>query len=204
MNYTKSKNTYFSKPKDNPKDLIEVENSGKNHWNYGKHWSEEIKQRMRLKELGKKKNISNEVRKIMSEKGKRKKNNLGKHWKLSDETKRKMSDAVKGEKSYLWKGGISSVNTRIRQGLEFRLWRESVFVRDNFTCQKYGLKAIKGTGKRVILHPHHIQNFSQFPELRFAIDNGITLSKKAHDEFHKRYGKQNNTKEQLEEFLCLK
>ena len=32
-------------------------------------------------------------------------------------------------------------------------------------------------------------------------DNGITLSKKAHKEFHAKYGKTNNTKEQLQEFL---
>jgi len=31
--------------------------------------------------------------------------------------------------------------------------------------------------------------------------NGITLSKKAHNEFHKKYGKRNNTPEQLNEFL---
>jgi len=48
---------------------------------------------------------------------------------------------------------------------------------------------------------HHIQNFAQFPELRFAIDNGITLSKQAHNEFHKRYGRKNNNREQLDEFL---
>ena len=48
---------------------------------------------------------------------------------------------------------------------------------------------------------HHINNFADFPELRTAIDNGITLSKKAHQDFHKIYGVRNNTKEQLEEFL---
>ena len=32
--------------------------------------------------------------------------------------------------------------------------------------------------------------------------NGITLNDKAHKEFHKKYGNKNNTKEQLEEFLC--
>ena len=78
--------------------------------------------------------------------------------------------------------------------MEFRLWREAVFARDNWTCQKYGIK-----GGR--LHPHHIKNFSEYPELRFAVDNGITFSEKAHKEFHKKYGIKNNTKEQLEEFL---
>ena len=39
---------------------------------------------------------------------------------------------------------------------------------------------------------------------RTAIENGITLSLKAHREFHKKYGFRNNTKEQLEEFLNTK
>lgn len=37
--------------------------------------------------------------------------------------------------------------------------------------------------------------------MKRKLDNGITLSKKAHKEFHKIYGRKNNTKEQLEEFL---
>jgi len=100
----------------------------------------------------------------------------------------------KGEKSYLWKGGITPINAVIRNSLEYRLWRNAVFARDNWTCQKVGIRGGK-------LHPHHIQNFAQYPELRFAIDNGITLSKRAHMEFHGKYGRENNTKEQLKEFL---
>jgi len=115
---------------------------------------------------------------------------------LSKEQRRKMSEVKRGEKSSFWKGGISLKNRRIRAGIEFRLWREAVFARDNWTCQKYQIKGYK-------LVPHHIQNFSQFPELRFAIDNGITLSDKAHQEFHKKYGKKDNTREQLEEFLAV-
>ncbi len=120
--------------------------------------------------------------------------NFQKGRKKSDKTRKKIGEAQKREKSWRWKGGIETENKRIRQGIEFRLWREAVFARDNWTCQKYGIRGIE-------LHPHHIQNFAEYPELRFAIDNGITLSKKAHDEFHKKYGQRNNTKEQLEEFL---
>jgi len=100
-----------------------------------------------------------------------------------------------GEKCYWWKGGISTENDRLRHNFEMRLWRKSVFERDNFTCQK--------TKKRGgYLVAHHINNFSDFPELRTAIDNGITLSEKSHKEFHTKYGIKNNTREQLMEFLC--
>ena len=102
-----------------------------------------------------------------------------------------------GKESSNWRGGKSSQNKIIRGRIEFRLWRESVFARDNWTCQKYGIKGGK-------LHPHHIKSFSQYPELRFAIDNGITLSEKAHRKFHKKYGIKNIGKKQIKDFLKKK
>ena len=98
-----------------------------------------------------------------------------------------------GENNPNWKGGITPENKKIRAGIEFRLWREAIFARDNWTCQKCLIK-----GGR--LHPHHIKNFAQYPELRFAIDNGITFCKDCHKKFHQIYGKKNNTKEQILEF----
>lgn len=115
-------------------------------------------------------------------------------YKITNDIRKKMSNSHKGNKSHLWKGGITSINEKIRMGIEWRLWREAVFARDNWTCQKYKTRGGK-------LHPHHIQNFAQFPELRTSIENGITLSQKAHREFHKKYGIKNNTKGQLEEFI---
>jgi endogenous inhibitor of DNA gyrase (YacG/DUF329 family) len=114
--------------------------------------------------------------------------------KASSETRIKMSMAHKGSNCNFWKGGVTPIHDAIRKSIEYKLWREAIFARDNWTCQKTGIKG--GT-----LRAHHIQNFAQFPELRFAIDNGITLSKESHNEFHKLYGIKNNTKEQLEEFL---
>ena len=120
---------------------------------------------------------------------------LGK--KFSEETKRKMSEAHKGEKSSLWRGGKMKnypLLRQIRESLEYRLWRKSVLERDNFTCMKTGIKGGN-------LQAHHINNFADFSELRTSIENGITLNKEVHKEFHKIYGRGNNTKEQLEEFL---
>jgi len=107
----------------------------------------------------------------------------------------------KGKKSLLnkedhwnWKGGINPINDTIRKSWNYKLWRKSCLERDNFTCQKTGQRG----GELVV---HHINNFAEFPELRFAIDNGITLSEKSHKEFHKIYGIKNNTLEQLQEYL---
>lgn len=114
------------------------------------------------------------------------------------DSRQKMSKSAigkhKGEKSNWWKGGISDESKRVRVSIEYSLWRESVFARDGWTCQKYGTIGGK-------LHAHHILNFSEYPKLRFALDNGITFSYKAHKEFHRKYGIKKNTSKQLQEFL---
>lgn len=75
----------------------------------------------------------------------------------------------RGEKHPLWKGGITPINEKIRKSREYRLWRKAVFERDNYQCIFGG----KEHGNK--LNADHIKPFSQFPELRFAIDNGRTL-----------------------------
>lgn len=76
-----------------------------------------------------------------------------------------------------WKGGIASKNHVARTSKAFIVWRESVFTRDNWTCQKCGARGVH-------LHPHHIKEFSRCPELRFEVDNGLTLCKECHLGLH--------------------
>lgn len=127
--------------------------------------------------------------------------------KQSKEILDKLSETRKGRKAWNkgipqprgkfannWQGGKTKDQELERKRIEYCLWREAVFERDNWTCQKTGIRG----GKLVI---HHICNFADYPELRTSIENGITLTEEKHKEFHKIYGSRNNTREQLEKFL---
>ena len=64
-------------------------------------------------------------------------------------------------------------------------------------------------GKSVTLHAHHKENFADNPDLRFDVDNGITLCDKCHSpqnegSFHYIYGTWHNTTEQLEKYLKMR
>lgn len=158
--------------------------------------SEEAKKHLSLFWKGKKKSKSH-IENIRKAKLGSKNPMFGVH--PSEETLKKRSLALRGKlaggKNPSWKGGITPENMRIRCSIEYRLWREAVFARDGWMCQK-----CQGRGKE--LNAHHVQNFADYPALRTSIENGITFCKKCHKEFHKKYGVKNNTKEQLEEFLA--
>jgi len=89
------------------------------------------------------------------------------------EVRKKISIAHRGNRSHRWQGGITPILETERRRIEFRLWREAVFSRDNWTCQQCKQRGGK-------LRAHHIKSFAKYPELRFAIDNGITLCEKCH------------------------
>ncbi len=71
-------------------------------------------------------------------------------------------------------GKLSSANLLIRKSVEYKLWRESVFRRDNYTC----VWCEDNSGGN--LEADHIKPFASYPELRFALDNGRTLCHNCH------------------------
>ena len=129
----------------------------------GKKWPEEIREKFRKAHQGK----------VLSEEHKKKISKSLSGRKASLEARINNSRVRLREKCYNWKGGVEIENRRVRQSIYFRLWREAVFARDNWTCQG----CFNRGGE---LHPHHIKSFSKYPELRFAIDNGITLCGECH------------------------
>ena len=130
--------------------------------------------------------LSKKIRKKISKSLLGNKRSLG--YKHPEEFKKRLSEYnlkigkhpphYRGEKHYNWQGGKSPIKKRIRHSLEYKLWRESVFQRDNYTCVWCGARS--GNGKKVILNADHIKPFAYYPELRFAIDNGRTLCTSCH------------------------
>lgn len=78
-----------------------------------------------------------------------------------------------GEKNPMWKGGLSSLNARLRSSVDFKNWRKAVFARDNYVCQHCNARSREG--KRLILNADHIKPWALYPQLRFDVSNGRTL-----------------------------
>ncbi len=162
---------------------------GKNNHFYGKRHSEETKRRLSATHKGKV--HSEETKNKMSLKHigikKTKEDKDGCRKRMLNYIKEGKIKIARGEEHWNWKGGISSFNRKLRTHSKWKIWRELVFLRDNFTCQNpncfYCHNKIG-----VFLHPHHIKPLALYPNLTFNINNGITYCAEFHlnsKELHK-------------------
>ncbi len=87
-----------------------------------------------------------------------------------------------GEKHWNWKGGVSKEAVRIRQSSEYKVWRDAVFRRDNWTCVQCG----QYSGH---IEADHIKSFSRYPESRFDVNNGRTVCVRCHKDITKEQRK---------------
>lgn len=98
--------------------------------------------------------------------------------KMSEQSKQKISEAFTGEKHWNWQGGKPKLK---RYGdPRYYPWQIAVFERDNFTCQHCGYQNTHGD----FLNAHHIQRWNDAPDLRFDVDNGLTLCRDCHKREH--------------------
>jgi hypothetical protein len=72
-------------------------------------------------------------------------------------------------------------------------WLFQVKKKANFICDCCGIKGNK-------LHSHHLNNYKDFPELRLCINNGVCLCENCHMEFHNKFSRFGNIKEQYYNF----
>lgn len=95
------------------------------------------------------------------------------------------------------------IKQSIRQLVQYKLWRQNIFIRDNFTCTKCGQKG-------GYLHAHHIKSFKSLMEevkanlplleIVYAasvytpmwdLNNGVTMCRKCHRAIHGLTKKEN-------------
>ena len=99
-----------------------------------------------------------------------------------------------GENNPRWNPELTNEDRETgRNYQEYKDWRETVFQRDEYTCQV--------TGKKGRIVAHHIYSYDKHKNLRLDVNNGITVLEEIHLQFHSLYGYGNNDLEQWNEFL---
>jgi len=121
--------------------------------------------------LGKKFVFTEEHRRHISESQRGKPGHtLGKRWKVSNPK----PTPNRGEKHYKWikdRTKLQRYNdeAKDRRSGAYREWRKEVWLRDNFKCK------IDNPDCEGRIEAHHILGWKEYPELRYQVNNGITL-----------------------------
>jgi len=79
----------------------------------------------------------------------------------------------RGELHHLWKGGTRKINNE-RNDSAYQNWVKKVKKRDNWKCRMENKDC---NGYCIV---HHILSWRDYPELRYKINNGITLCQAHH------------------------
>lgn len=138
----------------------------------GSKQSEENKNKLRLLRLGKQLSLETKLKISKALIGK----------KQSTELRLKKSVRMSGKNNPFYKDGKSKERKSERQiemrGIRYRMWRESVFKRDDYTCC-----ICSERGKK--LNADHIKTWKNHPDERYNVDNGRTLCIDCHRNIHK-------------------
>jgi len=76
-------------------------------------------------------------------------------------------------KSWDKRGRTLPKDKRNRGIAKLKNWRVAVFERDNYTCQNCNIRGGN-------LEAHHKKQWAKYPDLRYKIDNGVTLCYECH------------------------
>ncbi len=150
----------------------------------------EVRKKISESNIGKKRSIKTIEKLSISHKGKH--SSPDTEFKKGQISLRKGVQGLRGDKNGNWKGGTTSLLFQIRHCSKCKIWRKSIFERDNFTCQNC---FVRGGD----IEAHHKKEFSEIIKKNniitleqslmcqelWDINNGITLCKKCHDKTKK-------------------
>ena len=125
-------------------------------------------------------------------------NAFWKNKKFSQEHKKHLSESkigkYKGENNPYWNPNLTSDDRENRRLIDgYTEFVKKVLHRDNYKCQC--------CNSTVDLKVHHLNGYNWYKEGRLEPNNAITLCQNCHSNFHYKYGKGNNTKEQFNEWF---
>ena len=89
-----------------------------------------------------------------------------------------MVGKMAGPRHWNWKGGITTQNQIDRNSIEYKNWRNSIFVRDDYTCVICDTRGVD-------IHAHHVLPWAINETHRYNVDNGITVCETCHSLIHK-------------------
>jgi 5-methylcytosine-specific restriction endonuclease McrA len=152
----------------------------------GKKLSEEHKKKLSLSHIGKIVKHSGQFKKGFVPWNKDTKGFM-KAW-----NKGKICPQMQKEHNHLWKGGTSRIYKTGYGSPQYREWRRSVFIRDEFTCQRCGKRQIYITAHHIksfskIVKENDIKNLQQALECKelWDVNNGMTLCEDCHSKIDK-------------------
>jgi 5-methylcytosine-specific restriction endonuclease McrA len=106
----------------------------------------------------------------------------------------KNAKKVKGEHHGMWLGGSSSKRERLMQSKKYKDWRDFVYRKYNYKCQKCGQKGYD-------LNCHHIKPYNQYEELATDKSNGTIFCESCHKKFHYIYGYKDFGEKEYNEYI---
>lgn len=89
---------------------------------------------------------------------------------------RELSRARVGELNPNYDDTISEEERRKRRNNYTKKWASAVKQRDDYTCQ------VCGSTEKLVAH--HLNSYKNNPDARYDIDNGVTVCRDCHTEFH--------------------
>lgn len=109
--------------------------------------------------------------------------------------RKNLSKSQLGEKGSNWQGGKNRLNNSIRSLAKYAEWRNSIYERDDYTCQICGkrgeqLNAHHKRSLSVLINEHNILTTEEALECKslWNIDNGLTICIECHDKLHEKHG----------------